>query len=93
MGEGGAYRSGRDLSSPACEAPANGNAPLFDLLILDAFSSDAIPLHLVAREGMAVYLYRLAPGGLIMFYLSNRHINLRPVLADLAAEAGVAAYV
>ena len=93
MGEGGAYRSGRDLSSPACVAPANGNAPLFDLLILDAFSSDAIPLHLVAREGMAVYLYRLAPGGLIMFYLSNRHINLRPVLADLAAEAGIAAYV
>jgi hypothetical protein len=42
---------------------------------------------------MAVYLSRLAPGGLMMFHISNRHINLRPVLADLAADAGIVAFV
>ncbi|MBT3495058.1 MAG: fused MFS/spermidine synthase [Rhodospirillaceae bacterium] len=79
--------------SLAREAAVGNNAPSFDLLILDAFSSDAIPLHLVTREALAVYLSRLAPGGLIMFHISNRHINLRPVLADLAADAGIVAYV
>ncbi|MBT6913280.1 MAG: fused MFS/spermidine synthase, partial [Rhodospirillaceae bacterium] len=68
-------------------------APGFDLLILDAFSSDAIPLHLVTREAIAVYLSRLAPGGLMLFHISNRHLDLRPVLADLAGDAGIKAYV
>jgi len=79
--------------SLAAEVKADAAAPEFDLLILDAFSSDAIPLHLVTREAMAVYLSRLANGGLLMFHISNQHIDLRPVLADLAADAGVQAYV
>ncbi len=79
--------------SLAREIGENGDAPAFDMLIMDAFSSDAIPLHLVTRQAMAVYLARLAPGGLIMFHISNRHIDLRPVLADLAGDAGIVAYV
>jgi hypothetical protein len=67
--------------------------PEYDLLILDAFSSDAILLHLVTREAMAVYLSRMASGGLMLFHISNRHLDLRPVLADLAGDAGIEAYV
>ena len=67
--------------------------PAFDLLILDAFSSDAIPLHLVTRQAMKVYLARLAPNGLLLFHISNRYLDLKPVLADLAADAGLQAYV
>ena len=67
--------------------------PAFDLLILDAFSSDAIPLHLITREAMKVYLARLAPNGLLLFHISNRYLDLKSVLADLAADAGLQAYV
>ncbi len=67
--------------------------PAFDLLILDAFSSAAIPLHLVTRQALAVYLARLAPEGLLLFHISNRHLDLRPVLADLAGDSGIEAYV
>ena len=81
------------LSSEVAGKDAGAAAPAFDLLILDAFSSDSIPLHLVTREAMAVYLARLASGGLMMFHISNRYIDLRPVLADLAADAGIFAYV
>jgi hypothetical protein len=72
---------------------ARGAGPAYDLLILDAFSSDAIPLHLLTREALAVYIGRLAPGGLLLFHISNRYLDLRPVLADLAGDAGIAAYV
>jgi hypothetical protein len=65
----------------------------YGVMVLDAFSSDAIPLHLVTREAIHLYLSRLAPGGLLAFHISNRHLNLEPVLARLAAEAGVAAVV
>jgi hypothetical protein len=75
------------------EIKVNGSAPRFDLLMLDAFSSDAVPMHLITREALAVYLARLASGGVLMFNISNRHVNLRPVLADLAADAGMQAYV
>ncbi len=67
--------------------------PAFDLLIMDAFSSDAIPMHLLTREAIAVYLRRLAPGGLIMFHISNRNLYLAPVLADLAGDAGITALI
>lgn len=52
----------------------------YDLIVLDAFSSDAIPVHLLTREAMGVYLSRLAPGGVIAVHISNRHIDLVPVL-------------
>jgi hypothetical protein len=60
---------------------------LYGGLILDAFSSDAIPLHLVTRQALDVYLNRLAPGGVLAFHISNRHLDLEPVLARLAEDA------
>jgi SAM-dependent methyltransferase len=62
----------------------------FDLLILDAYSSDTIPLHLVTREALALYLQRLAPGGLLAFHISNLHLDLEPVFANLARDAYLA---
>jgi hypothetical protein len=61
----------------------------FDLIVLDAFSSDAIPVHLLTREALALYLSRLADGGIMAFHISNRHLDLRPVLGGLARDAGL----
>lgn len=60
----------------------------FDLLIIDAFSSDAIPVHLLTREAVAMFLARLAPGGLVMIHVSNRHLELAPVVARIAESLG-----
>ncbi|MBI2805193.1 MAG: fused MFS/spermidine synthase [Planctomycetes bacterium] len=58
----------------------------FGLLIVDAFGSDAIPMHLLTREALAVYLDRLTPGGVLAFHISNGYVNLESVLANLAAD-------
>ena len=58
----------------------------YDLLVLDAFSSDAIPVHLITREAVTLYLRKLAPGGMLAFHISNRYLDLEPVLANLAAD-------
>jgi hypothetical protein len=63
----------------------------YDLLIMDAFSSDAVPVHLLTREALAMYLRKLAPRGLIAFHISNRYVDVEPVLAVLAREAGLVA--
>ncbi|HLO41432.1 MAG TPA: hypothetical protein VK176_10445 [Phycisphaerales bacterium] len=60
----------------------------YGLLILDAFSSDAIPVHLITKEAMELYLSRLMPRGYIMVHISNRHFNLLPVIARLATDLG-----
>ena len=65
----------------------------YGVLVLDAFSSDAIPVHLVTREAIALYLERLAPDGVLAFHVSNRHLNLEPVLARLAEEAGLVSMI
>lgn len=62
----------------------------YDLLIVDAFSSDAIPLHLATREAMALYFQKLKPDGRLLFHISNRHFDLRPAIAALADSLGVA---
>ncbi len=56
----------------------------FDVLILDAFSSDSIPTHLLTREAFAIYCRHLKPGGIIAVHVTNRHLNLEPVVAKLA---------
>lgn len=61
----------------------------FDVLIMDAFSSDAIPVHLMTREAMAIYQRAMAPGGLLIAHISNRHMRLEPVVAALAKDAGL----
>jgi hypothetical protein len=61
----------------------------YGLLILDAFSSDSIPLHLITREALELYMAKLAPGGLLAFHISNRYLDLEPVLGDLAWSMGL----
>jgi len=62
----------------------------FDVLAVDAFSSDSIPVHLITREALAVYLRHMKPGGIIAFHVSNRFLELPPVVARLAKEHGLA---
>jgi hypothetical protein len=64
-----------------------------DVLIIDAFSSGSIPVHLLTREALALYLRKLAPGGRVLFHISSRTLNLGPVIGALAADAGVPARV
>ncbi|QOJ15497.1 MAG: fused MFS/spermidine synthase [Planctomycetia bacterium] len=59
----------------------------FDLIVLDAFSSDAIPAHLVTREAIAIYRGRLAPGGWLAMHISNHFLDLAPLARVLAADA------
>jgi len=68
-------------------------AERFDALVLDAYNSDAIPLHLLTREAVRLYLERLKRDGWLMFHFSNRHLKLEPVLAALASDAGLACRV
>ena len=67
---------------------AAGPAARYDLLIIDAFSSDSVPVHLLTREALALYFTRLKPGGIVLFHVSNRYLDLVPVVARLAADAG-----
>jgi SAM-dependent methyltransferase len=63
----------------------------YDVLGIDAFSGDSIPMHLVTREAMALYVRHLAPDGVIVFQATNRYIDLLPVVKRLAAELGMEA--
>ncbi|WP_375404384.1 spermidine synthase [uncultured Sphingomonas sp.] len=67
----------------AQERPAS-----FDLLALDAFSSDAVPAHLLTREAFATYARVLSPRGLLLVHISNRYLDLEPVVANAAAAGG-----
>jgi hypothetical protein len=68
---------------------AKAPAHQYGLIVIDAFSSDAIPTHLLTREALEVYLSKLADDGLLLFHVSNRYLDLAPVLAVLAADAGL----
>jgi hypothetical protein len=68
-------------------------AASYDLIVIDAFSSDAIPTHLITREAVALYESRLKARGMIAFHVSSRFFNLPPVLAAIAADRGLAGYV
>jgi spermidine synthase len=70
-----------------------GTTQQYDMLVLDAYSSDAIPMHLVTREALELYIDRLAPGGVLVFHISNRHLDLEPVLGNLAQDAGVSSII
>jgi hypothetical protein len=65
----------------------------YDLIVLDAFSSDAVPAHLLTREAVALYLSKLAPGGRIAFHVSNRSLELERVALGVAADARLAARI
>lgn len=68
---------------------ANETPMGFNVLVVDAFSGDAIPLHLLTIEALALYRRHLAPGGIIAFHISNRHVDLEPPIANLARSAGM----
>ena len=61
----------------------------FDAVILDAFSSDSIPAHLMTREALQLYTDKLKEDGILVFHISNRYLNLEPILARLAEDAGL----
>ena len=69
---------------------ARGEPQRFDVLAVDAFSSDAIPAHLLTREAIAVYLAHLNRGGILALHITNRYVELKPVVRGLAAEFGLA---
>jgi hypothetical protein len=61
----------------------------YDLIVVDAFSSDAIPIHLLTREAMAMYKAKLRPHGMVVMHISNRHLELASVVAGIAAANGL----
>jgi SAM-dependent methyltransferase len=63
----------------------------FDVLAIDAFSSDAIPAHLITREAVEVYLRHMKPDGVIAFHVTNRYLNLVPVVEGIANQLGLRA--
>ena len=66
------------------ETPQN-----FDVLVVDAFSGDAIPVHLLTTQALALYRTHMRPGGIIAFHVSNRYLNLEPVIQQQAEHAGM----
>jgi spermidine synthase len=63
----------------------------FDVLAMGTFSGDSIPMHLLTREAIAIYLRHLKPGGVLVFQATNRFIDIGPVVAGLAQEHGLTA--
>ena len=61
----------------------------FDVLAVDAFSGDAIPVHLLTAQAFALYRRHLKPGGIVAMHVSNRYLNLAPVVHQQAAHAGL----
>ena len=64
----------------------------YDLIFLDAFTSDSIPVHLLTREAFEIYTSKLAPRGMILVHISNNHLELAPVLASIAEDLDLIAY-
>lgn len=65
----------------------------YGLIVLDAFSSDSIPVHLLTREAAQMYLSKLTPDGILAYHVSNRYLDLEGVLAALSRDLGLLAYV
>ncbi|HEY6300440.1 MAG TPA: fused MFS/spermidine synthase [Candidatus Binatus sp.] len=68
---------------------ANGSPQSFDVLVLDAFSGDAIPVHLLTIEAFEVYLRELTPDGILAIHVTNRYIDLQPVIEEIARHFGL----
>src|SRR5262249_36620211 len=63
-----------------------------DLLLLDAFSSDSVPTHLVSHEALEIYLAKLKTNGILLFHVSNRYLNVEKLVSALVADAGLVAF-
>jgi predicted membrane-bound spermidine synthase len=68
------------------------NDGAYDLFIIDAFSSDVVPVHLLTREALQLYVSKLDPAGILCFHCSSRYLELKPVLANLAHDAGLVCF-
>ncbi|OJU21769.1 MAG: hypothetical protein BGN84_17490 [Afipia sp. 62-7] len=66
---------------------------IYDLIIVDAYSSDAIPIHLATEEAMAIYKAKLAPQGAVVMHVSNRHLELASVIVGIAEENDLKSWV
>jgi len=64
----------------------------YDLIVLDAFSSDAVPVHLLTKDAVALYLTKLRPRGVLAFHISSRYFDLAPVVARVAGELHLTAW-
>lgn len=62
----------------------------YDMVVLDAFTSDAVPVHLLTREAVQLYVRKLSPGGLVVLHITNNHLDLGPVVAGIARSLGLA---
>jgi spermidine synthase len=82
------FADGDARISLTSEAPQN-----FDVLVIDAFSGDAIPIHLLTTQAMAIYRRQLASGGVLAFHVSNQYLDLTPEIAALAAASDMEARV
>ena len=67
----------------------NEEAQRFDVLVLDAFSGDAVPTHLITKECCSIYLHHLEQDGIMAFHVTNRHVDLKPICNGLAKELGL----
>src|SRR5260370_10651031 len=65
----------------------------YGMIFVDAFSSDSIPVHLLTREALRLYFDRLEPDGILILHISNRYLKLGPVVAKLAEDAGLTAWL
>jgi hypothetical protein len=66
---------------------------IYDLIIVDAYSSDAIPIHLATEEAMKIYKDKLAPQGAVVMHVSNRHLELSSVVVGIAEANGLQSWV
>jgi hypothetical protein len=66
---------------------------IYDLIIVDAYSSDAIPIHLATREAMKIYKDKLAPQGAVLMHVSNRHLELSSVVVGIAEANDLKSWV
>lgn len=90
----------RESEAQITFAPGDGRLSLtaepprhFDVLVVDAFTGDAIPLHLLTTQAMQIYRRQLTPGGILVFNVSNQYLNLPPEIAALAQASGMEARV
>jgi spermidine synthase len=88
----------RDSAAQVDIVPGDARASLasepeqhFDVLVVDAFSGDAIPIHLLTAEAMVLYRKHLNPSGILAFHISNRHVDLAPPISLLGQSAGMEA--
>ena len=65
----------------------------FELLVLDAYNSDSVPIHLITQQALQLYLDKITDHGLIILHISNQYLDLTPVVANLAQDLGLVCFL